>query len=365
LEEAGLHRVELSLLLEPGVVKRQQRGLDDLGRDVSQLRLHQLLGGDGDSELPALARIGDGLFETRARGAQDAEGNAEAGIVETGERRLQPLRLREPRAFADLDLVEVERAGEADAHAELVGNVAGGRTSAVALDDEAGNAVGAASPDDGQMGDLRVGDPELAPGDGPALLRAHRARVHRAGIAAVLRLGEAEAANHLSGGHLRQPLLLLRLGPVAPDGVHREAGLHGDEGAQAGVARLQLVASEPVRRAPHARAPIALEVGAEQSELRQLRDELGAEAARLVILDDARHAPVLDEPAHAASHNLFVYVEERVPGDQLLDVHRVHASPRCASAPLRELAQSIYRTRARASGLFARATPGRADIMQQ
>ena len=48
LEEAGLHRVELSLLLEPGVVERQQRGLDDLGRDVGQLRLHQLLGGDGD-----------------------------------------------------------------------------------------------------------------------------------------------------------------------------------------------------------------------------------------------------------------------------------------------------------------------------
>src|SRR5206468_12385321 len=100
-------------------------------------------------------------------------------------------------------------------------------------------------------------DPEHAAGDRPALLRAERAGLHRAGIAAVLRLGEAEASARPSRRHLREPLLLLRLGPVTPDGEHGEAGLDRHEGAQAGVARLQLVSCETVYQAAHAATHVA------------------------------------------------------------------------------------------------------------
>ena len=159
LEEAGVHRVELSLLLEPRVVQREQRGLDHLGGNVRQLRLHQLFGGHRRSELLAFAGIGDGLFEAGARGAENAEGDAEPGIVEAGERSLQPRRFRQPRPLAHLHLVEVEGAGDAGAHAELVGDVAGSKPSPIALDDEADDLFGTPRPHDGDMGDLRIGDP--------------------------------------------------------------------------------------------------------------------------------------------------------------------------------------------------------------
>src|SRR5439155_857667 len=83
----------------------------------------------------------------------------------------------------------------------------------------------------------------------------------------------------------------------------------------------------------HAVAAVTFEVGAEEPELRQLRDQLRRESPRLVIGDDPRHAPLPDEPSYAAAHQLFLLVEERLPADQLLDVHGVHASPVLAAYP--------------------------------
>src|SRR5439155_22158177 len=54
---------------------------------------------------------------------------------------------------------------------------------------------------------------------------------------------------------------------------------------------------------------------------------------RLVIGDAPRPAPLPDEPSYAAAHHLFLLVEERLPADQLLDVHGVHASPVLAAYP--------------------------------
>src|SRR5438552_3113896 len=326
LQQAGLHRVELAAFLQPRVVQREQRGLHHLGGDVGELGLHQLLRGDGDPELDPLPGIRDGLLETGAGGAEHAEGDAEPGIVEAGERGLEARRLGQAGLLPELDLVQVEGARHAGPHAQLVRDVAGGKARPVALDDEPDDSIGALRPDDGEVGELRVGDPELAAGDRPALLRAERAGLHRAGITAVLRLGEAEASDRPSRRHLREPLLLLRLGPVTPDGEHGEAGLDRHEGAQAGVARLQLVAGETVCEAAHAGAAVTLEVGAEEPELSQLRDQLRRESPRLVIGDDPWHAALPDEPSYAAAHQLFLFVEERLPADQLLDVHGVHAS---------------------------------------
>ena len=107
---------------------------------------------------------------------------------------------------------------------------------------------------------------------------APRMGAHRAGIGARVRLGQAEAADHLAAVHRRQPALLLLLRAPAPDREHRERALDGDGAADAGVARLELRAGEAVGDGARAGESVAVEVHAEQAELRELADRSPAAA---------------------------------------------------------------------------------------
>ena len=56
-------------------------------------------------------------------------------------------------------------------------------------------------PDDRDVGDRAVGDPHLGAVQDPVVAVASRARAHRAGVGAGVRLGQAEAADRLAGRH--------------------------------------------------------------------------------------------------------------------------------------------------------------------
>src|SRR6185503_2751743 len=62
---------------------------------------------------------------------------------------------------------------------------------------------------------------------------------------------------------------------------------------------------------------------AEQAERRQIWNQFGGESAGLVVADDARHAPLLDELAHAGANRAFFVVKQAVPADELLQLEDV------------------------------------------
>jgi hypothetical protein len=109
---------------------------------------------------------------------------------------------------------------------------------------------------------------------------------HPAGVGAEVGLGEAEAADGLAAREAREPATLLLLGAVGVDRVHHQRALHRAERADARVAALELLHHEAVGDVAHARAAVALEVGARARPAAELGDELGGEGAGLVVLRD-------------------------------------------------------------------------------
>ena len=307
----------------------EQRGLDHFGGDVCQLELDQLLGGDWSAELRPLLRVIDGDLEAGPRRAEHAPGDAEASVVEARQRRLEAGGAGKAILLGNARALEDQAPGDRGAHRELVGNILAGELPA--FDDEAADPVCGAGPDDGEVRNLRVGDPQLAAGQHPVVAVLVGARFHSCRIGAVSCLGEAEAAEGAARRHFGQPLLLLLFGAEAVDGVHRKTGLHRDERAQSGIAGFELVAGKPVRERAHAGAAVALEIRAEKSQLRQLRHQLQREASSLVVGDDPRHELFADQAAHAGPHCRLVVAQERSPTDQLFEVHGHTSGMNCVA----------------------------------
>ncbi len=79
-------------------------------------------------------------------------------------------------------------------------------------------------------------------------------------------LGEAEAADDVTGRHAGQPSLALLLGAVGVDRVHAQAGLHRHETAQAGIAALQFLADQAVGNRVEPGAAVTLDAGTQQAQ---------------------------------------------------------------------------------------------------
>src|ERR1700757_5010001 len=110
-----------------------------------------------------------------------------------------------------------------------------------------------------------------------------------------MRLGQSEAADHLSARHARQVTLLLLLGAEGEDRIHAERGLHRDEAADPRVTALELLADEAVGDGVEARAVVAADRGAEQPLAREPWNQLARKAMLLeAALDDRQHLPIHD-----------------------------------------------------------------------
>src|SRR5690606_3757738 len=94
--------------------------------------------------------------------------------------------------------------------------------------------------------------------DDPVAAVLLRIRLHVGRVGAAVRLGQAEAADHLAAGHGRQPALALLLAAVGVDRIHAQRALHRDEAADAAVAALQLLADQAVADRVQAGAAVLL-----------------------------------------------------------------------------------------------------------
>ena len=127
--------------------------------------------------------------------------------------------------------------------------------------------------DDGDMAVLAAGDELLDAVDHIVVAVLHRRGAQGRGVAAHMRLGQAERAQHLALRQRRQPLLFLRGVAVAhQDGVDRAVG-HADRGAGAAVAGGDFF--------QHQRQRQVVEVGA--AELLGHADAVGAQRGQALV----------------------------------------------------------------------------------
>src|SRR5262249_56158875 len=120
---------------------------------------------------------------------------------------------------------------------------------------------------------------------------AEGARLHRAGVRAVIGLGETEAADPLASGQAWQPRVLLRVAAVGVNRVHDEAALHRRARPQPRVAALELLHDEAVRHVAEPGAAVAVERGTEDAELAELRDQCDGKGTGAMML--GHHRPEL------------------------------------------------------------------------
>ena len=101
-------------------------------------------------------------------------------------------------------------------------------------------------PDDEHVGDGRIGNPHLRAVQHVAVRGLARRRLHPAGVGARVGFGQAEAADELAAGELRQVLHALFFRPVGVDRVHHEARLHRHHGPVARIHPLDLARDKAI-----------------------------------------------------------------------------------------------------------------------
>src|SRR5258705_4641469 len=310
-----------SRVLETAELETEELRLGDLVDHPHELLLDELERADGLAELDALLRVLERPVVAAHGGADDAPGDAVARLRETGQRALDTLHAGQLVLQRDAAVLEGQLRGDGGAHRELPRDVQGAVAGGALLDEVAPDlAVVALGPHHRHVGHRAVGDPELGAVEHVFLPLRHRARLHPAGVGAVVGLGEAEAADRLPGLQRREPAVLLRVGPVGIDGVHHESALPGREGAETRIAPLQLLHDEAVGHVVEAQAAVALEGGPEHAHLAQLGGDLHGEGGVPVVLGDDGQEAQLHPVAHAvADHPLLV-------AEVLLDPEVVDAS---------------------------------------
>jgi hypothetical protein len=113
-------------------------------------------------------------------------------------------------------------------------------------------------PHDREIGDRRICDPHLGAVELEPARHLLGPRDHRAGIGAVVRLGQAEAADQFAGRELGQIFTPLRFGAVGEDRMHHQRGLHGGGRAIAGIDAVELARDQPVGDVAQAGAAVLL-----------------------------------------------------------------------------------------------------------
>ena len=192
-----------------------------------------------------------------------------------------------------------------------------------ALDQEAADDAVELGPDHREVSDRRVGDPHLGAGEPVAARRLLRARHHRAGIGAVIGLGQAEAADDLARCELRQILLALRLAAIGEDRVHDERGLHRHGRAVAGIDALDLARDQPIGDIAEPGAAVLFrDGGAEQAERAHLGDDGAVEALLAVVQQHAREQLVLRVAARGVAHHALFFRELALEIERILPVER-------------------------------------------
>src|SRR5215469_2428388 len=195
--------------------------LGDLGQHLDELRLDELITGEGARELLARFRVIERALITRTRRADRAPRDSIARLREATEGSLEATRFGQMRGSWEANIFENQLGGNRRAHRELAVDIAGGKAGRATFDHKPGYAFIDLRPHDGEVSDRAVGDPALAAVQNPTVAILTRARFHPARIGAVVRLGQTEASDELALRHLGQEAPLLLLAAVGVNRVHR------------------------------------------------------------------------------------------------------------------------------------------------
>ena len=179
-----------------------------------------------------------------------------------------------------------------------------GKSLGAALDDEAADLAVELRPYHGDVGDRRIGDPRLGAAELVAAGDLLGAGDHRAGIGAVVGLGQAEAADEFAARELRQIFAPLRLAAIGVDRVHDQRRLHRHRRAIAGIDALDLARDQPVGDIAEAGAAVFLGDGrakeAERAHLAHHRRIVALVAKRF---EHARKQLLLRIVARGVAHH--------------------------------------------------------------
>ena len=287
LDDRGQLDRRIAFFLQPAQAQAGLQSEADLGQHVRQLLLDQLVGGQGAPELLAVEHVLARGAIAGFGGAEGAPGDAEAGRVEAGEGAFQSANARHQLFFRHEDLVHHDLAGDRCAQADLAVDRRRAEALGSFLEDEPANLVVVGlGPDDEDVGNRRIGDPHLAAAEPIAAVHRAGAGGHRAGIGAVVRFRQPEAADPFAGRQLGQVFLLLRFGAELVDRHHHQRGLDAHHRPVAGVHRLDLARDQAVADVVEAGAAILLRDGrTEQAEFAHLVEDasIGVLVAKCVL----------------------------------------------------------------------------------
>ena len=298
---------------------------------LGELLLRELEGRQRLAELRALERVGQRLLVARAGRADRAPEDAVARLVQAAQRALEPADLGEHRVAGQPQVVEGQLGRDRGPQRQLALDLGGGEARACpsgTTKPRIPSSVCAHTTATPASVPLVIHIlPPLSTQSSPS--RLARVRID-AGVAAGVGLGQPEAAEHLAGGHPRQPLLPVLLGAPAVDRVHRQRALHGHEAAQPRVDGLQLAAGDAVGRRGHPRAAVALEVHAEQPQRAEPRSEVVGQRARVVPVGDVRRQLGGGEGAHRVADVALLGAQQSVHGEEVMGVdgHAARVRPR-------------------------------------
>ena len=174
-----------------------------------------------------------------------------------------------------------------------------------------------------------MGDPGLVAADLVDVALLDRPRLERGEIGAGVRLGEHGGRQHLAGGDLRQPLLLLFVGAAAEDQLGGDLRARAER-ADADIAARQLLGDHAhgLLAEPHA-AVFLRDRQAEHAEIGHVRHDLDRDVAvGQVPLVRMRHHFALGELAHLVAHRFERLVEPAVADGRAMMLAHQRDEPR-------------------------------------
>ncbi|MCY1343804.1 hypothetical protein D9M69_298260 [compost metagenome] len=188
------------------------------------------------AEHGAAAGVVEGVLEHRERAGDAADGDRQALPGQFLHQVDEALALdaAEQVFLGYAAVLEEQHGGVLGVQADLLQRLGFAEAGAVGLDQGQRDVLGALAAGAGlrhhdhQVAVGAVGDEGLGAVDHVLVAVQHRAGLHRLQVGTGVRLGHRHGADRLAGGHLRQPLLLLRLGGevdqvAGDDVVHAEA----------------------------------------------------------------------------------------------------------------------------------------------
>ena len=244
------------------------------------------------------------------RRAHRAPRNAVTRPVEAAEGACKAAHIRQHVLFGYEHVLQRDFAGDRGAKRELAFDLGRFEALETPFHDEAADdpifiiGVVGLCPYDGEVRNRRIGDPHLSAVQHIAAIDLLRARLHRAGVRAVVGLREPEAADPFAGCELGEVFLALRVRAIGVDRVHDEGGLHAHGGAVAAVHSLDLAGGQAIADIGETGASIFLGQGKPQHPLRaHLVHDLAMEDFVAVRLFHARKQLFLAISAGAIAHH--------------------------------------------------------------